>query len=256
VKNFTFAHALAVVAGALPVLQQLLPGLLPPPYGIALGAIVGILGGLVHAATSAPTSGSLPPPSAGTVAKLHLVTMLVAVFLALSVLAGCATVSKVASDITAPTSQPYVTAAANGAVLLAESQGITAAQINGVAVKALAADSGTSATLATVGTVLNAQLAKLGLNAIESVVASALVSGLTNAINQQLQSNTSVAQVQAAIADVLNAVIKATTPLASSTTLHGFDTNTAWALANVPESAMPSHCVMLTTYPSKLVCTD
>jgi hypothetical protein len=253
VKNFSFAHALAVIAGSLPVLQQLLPSLIPPPYGIALGAIVGIVGGLVHATLSAPSSGSLPPPSAGSVAKLHLVTILAAGLLALSMLSGCASLS---AKVTAPSSQPYVTDAANTAVLIAESQGITAAQINAVAQKALAADSGTTATLATVSSVINAQLAKLSLSPIEALAVSALESGLTAGINQQLQSNTSVAQVQAAIADVLNAVIKATTPLTGATFLHVPDNDTMWAVGNVPESTMPAHCVMLTTYPDKLLCTD
>lgn len=252
-KNFSFIHALAVIAGLLPVLQQLLPSLLPPPYGIALGAIVGIVGGLVHATMSSPSSGTLPPPSAGTVAKLHILTMLLAIGLAVSVLSGCASLS---ATVTAPSSQPYVTDAANTAVLIAESQGVTAAQINAVATKALAADSGTSATLATVSAVLNAQLAKLTLSPIEALAVSALESGLTAGINAQLSNNATVAQAQAAIADVLNAVIKATAPLTGSLIMHGLDTGTAWAVANAPESALLKRCIMLTSYPGKLVCTD
>ena len=252
-KNFTFAHVLAIIAGSFPVLQQLLPALVPPPYGIAIGAIIGILGGLTHAATSTPASGSLPPPSAGTIAKLHVLTMIAAVFVAVSVLSGCASLS---AKVAAPSSQPYVTDAANTAVLIAESQGITAAQINAVATKALAADSGTTATLATVSAVINAQLAKLSLSPIEALAVSALESGLTAGINAQLANNATVAQAQAAIADVLNAVIKATTPLTGSLFMRGFDTGTSWALANVPESKLPARCVMLTSYPGQLVCTD
>lgn len=242
-KNFTFAHALAVIAGAFPLAQQLLPALVPPPWGIALGAIIGILGGVVHASTSTPASDVLPPPSSGTVAKLHLLTAIVAIVLALSVMAGCASLS---AKVTSPTAQPYVTAAAQAAVGIAESQGITAAQINSVATQALAADQGTGATLGAVSGVVNTQLAKLKLNASELLAAEGLEAALAIAINQQISGNANVAAAQAAIADVLNAIILATAPV----TMRLLPANEAYAVL----LTRLQNCMMLTSYPSQLLC--
>lgn len=242
-KNFTFAHALAVIAGAFPLAQQLLPALVPPPWGIALGAIIGILGGVVHASASTPAS-TLPPPSAGTVAKLHLLTMVAAIVMALTVLAGCASLS---AKVTSPTAQPYVTAAAQAAVGIAESQGITAAQINSVATQALAADQGTGATLAAVSGVISTQLAKLKLNPAELLAASALESALAIGINQQISGNATVAAAQAAVADILSAVIAAT----AVTSMRLLDPSEALAVLVMGK---PQDCIMLTSYPSRMVC--
>lgn len=226
------SHLAAYVISGVTIVSTLAPGTLPPKYafltaiatamaaafshGKAVTANAGsIVGAIASAATDAVNAAAAATPAVVVAAPAAIVKAVAPVLLALMILPGLALLHGCASTsalVTAPASQSYVTDAANTAVLIAESQGITAAQINAVAVKALAADSGTSATLASVSAVLNAQLAKLNLSPIEALAVSALESGLTAGINAQLSNNPTVTQAQAAIADVLNAVIKATTP--------------------------------------------
>lgn len=122
-------------------------------------------------------------------------------------LSGCQTVS---AWFGSPNSAPIITAAVDVAVATAEQKGIQAAQINSIAKQALAADSGVSATLATVASVVNAQLAKLNLPAGDLAAANILEVAIGAAIQAKVGDNASVAQAQAAVAQVLNAVIAAT----------------------------------------------
>lgn len=123
--------------------------------------------------------------------------------LILLALVGCKTLS-------APTSQPYITAAVDVAVATAEAKGIPAAQINAIAKQALAADQGTSATLAAVAGVVNAQLAKLNLPAGDLAAAQILEDALSIAIQAQIGNNPDIANTQAIIASVLSIAIAAT----------------------------------------------
>lgn len=123
--------------------------------------------------------------------------------LILLALVGCKTLS-------APTSQPYITAAVDVAVATAEAKGIPAAQINAIAKQALAADQGTSATLAAVAGVVNAQLAKLNLPAGDLAAAQILEDALSIAIQAQIGNNPDIANAQAIIASVLSIAIAAT----------------------------------------------
>ena len=96
------------------------------------------------------------------------------------------------------------------AVATAEQKGITAAQINAIAHQALVADSGASATLAAVAGVVNSELAALKLPAGDLAAAQILEAALSVAIAEQIGSNATLANAQAATADVINAVIAAT----------------------------------------------
>lgn len=201
-KNY-FAHMALYVGAAYSIYSAIDPKVIPPsllPYLLGVGAI---LGGL-HQLILAPTHPeNLPAPTPGAVAKLHILTVIFTLLLVLAVLPGCAT-------LTSAKAQPYITITADVAVGIAESKGVTAAQINTVASAALAADSGVSASLSAIDTVIATQLAKLKLNAAEQSAATILVSSLTAAVQAQVGANASVAQAQAAIADVLQAIIAAT----------------------------------------------
>jgi hypothetical protein len=100
-------------------------------------------------------------------------------------------------------------AAAKVAVATAEAKGVAAAQILNVAQQALAADQGTGATLATVANVINAELVKLKLPQGDIDAATILEASFEIAIQAQIGNNATVAQSQAAVADILNAIIAA-----------------------------------------------
>lgn len=136
-------------------------------------------------------------------------TRILSLALAFLALAGCATFAKITAAVSSPQAQPFIQAGAQVAVATAESKGVTAAQIINVAQKALQADSGTAATLATVGQIINAELVKLNLPAGDIAAASILEASFSVYIQSQLGNNATVAQTQAAVADVLNAIIAA-----------------------------------------------
>ncbi len=141
---------------------------------------------------------------------MNIPTRIIAIASALTcalALSGCQTVS---AWFGSPNSAPIITAAVDVAVATAEQKGVQAAQINSIAKQALAADSGVSATLATVASVVNAQLAKLNLPAGDLAAANILEVAIGAAIEAKIGNNASVAQAQAAVAQVLNAVIAAT----------------------------------------------
>lgn len=129
-------------------------------------------------------------------------TGLIASFALVAVLSGCAT-------LLAPSSQPFVVAAVDVAVATAETKGVPAAQINKVAKAALAADTGVSGTLAVVSALVDDAIAKSGLPAADLAAAKILEVALSASIQTKLGDNASLAQTQAAIADVLKAVIAA-----------------------------------------------
>jgi hypothetical protein len=109
-----------------------------------------------------------------------------------------------------PTQTDIVLVATDVAVGVAESKGVSAAQINAIAKTALAADQGASATVSVVTAVLNAQVAKLNLSAPDQAAATILIAALDTAISQQLAANPKAATVQANIATILQNVISIT----------------------------------------------
>lgn len=202
-----FAHLGLYVNAAYMIASAIDPTHLPPsliPYLLGATTVLGMLHQVFVAPSTAPTG--LPPPSAGSIGKLHWLTVVIALVLTLPLLHGCSVLAK----ITAPTSQPYIVAAVDVAVATAEAKGIPAAQINAIAKQALAADSGTAASLAAISTLVNTQLAELKLPAGDLAAAQILEDALAVAIQAQIGANPNVAQAQAAIAAVLNAVIEAT----------------------------------------------
>lgn len=116
---------------------------------------------------------------------------------------GCAFFSSTAG-------QDVIVAAVDVAVATAEQKGVSAAEINKIARTALAADSGTTATLAAVSSLVNNQIAKLNLPAGDQAAAAILEIALSAAITAKIGNNATVAQVQASIAVVLQDVIAVT----------------------------------------------
>jgi hypothetical protein len=122
--------------------------------------------------------------------------------------------------LTKPSAQPYIQAAVLIAVGTAEAKGISAVEINAIAKAALAADTGASATLTTIAGLINAQIAKLGLPAADLAAANILEAALAAAIEAKINGSTTLAQTQAAIADVLNYVIADTGGVSLKATLY------------------------------------
>lgn len=119
-----------------------------------------------------------------------------------------------------PASQPYIVDAVTIAVDIAESQGISANTINSIAKSALAIDSGSLTSLATVSVLIDAEIAKLGLPIEVEGAALVLEIALAAAIKAKINGSSAVGQLQIGIADVLNAVIAATGGMALPTQVY------------------------------------
>lgn len=210
-KSMTFPHLMGYLAaaslGAIVWLSNLDPAnlaFLGPNAVKWATAGVGLAGAILLFLHQTGWIPSKPADKVSTVAKALIPLMLL-----LPLLHGCATFQKLTTAISSPAAQPFIQAGAQVAVTTAEARGISSAQIIGIAQKALQADSGTAATLATVGAAINAELTKLNLPAGDIAAASILEASFSLYIQQQLGNNATVAQTQAAVADVLNAIITA-----------------------------------------------
>lgn len=203
VKSY-LSHLSGYVMGAAAIVSGFDPKLLPPQYAF----VISLAGVIVTAGHHGYTAGALSnaASAAVTAAAKTLTPVVLCAFLIGVSLTGCATLQKVFS----PNAAPYVTAAVDVAVATAESKGISAEKINSVAKQALAADTGSSAPLAAVVALVNAQVAKLNLPAGDLAAVQILEVALTAAVQQQIGQNPNVAVAQADVAQVLNAVIAAT----------------------------------------------
>jgi hypothetical protein len=128
---------------------------------------------------------------------------------ALALVTGCATVS---GWFRSPTTAQYISDAVDVAVLVASTQGVSAAELHSVAALALAADNGAGATLVALGPLLQKEFARLNLPAADQAAANIFVAAVTAAIAAKIGSNTNVQQAQAIVADLLNDVLAATAP--------------------------------------------
>lgn len=209
-------HLAAYVVSAASLVAGLDPAIVPPQYS-AVVAGAGLITALAHhsykagAASAVLSAAANAVNASATPVKLMLVVFLLAPMLMLS---GCQTIApavqKVGTAITAPEAQPYIAAGVDVAVATAEAKGVSAAQINSIAKAALAADTGTAATLAAVGQVINAELVKLNLPAGDLAAAQILELSFQVAIQKQVGTDPTLALTQAAVADVLKAFIAAT----------------------------------------------
>lgn len=209
------SHLVGYVVSAASIVSVVDPTLLPPvgKLGVAVAGLVTVAAHHGYTAGAGTTAVQAAVDAAtkalAAVAKpaaLVLMLTLVAVAGISGSLTGCATIAKLST----PSAQPYVVAAVDVAVATAEAKGVPAARINAVCKTALAADSGTAATLATVATVVNAEVAKLNLPPADLAAALILEDALSVAIQAQVGANPDVATAQAIIANVLQAAINAT----------------------------------------------
>lgn len=122
-------------------------------------------------------------------------------------LSSCATIQGWFGN---PTTAQYIQDAVDVAVLVASTQGVSAAEINIVAKAALAADNGAVSTLAELGALLEKEFTKLKLPVADQTAITILVSALSGAIAAKIGNNATVQQAQADIALVLNDIISAT----------------------------------------------
>lgn len=141
-----------------------------------------------------------PPDSITTVAKMLPLLLLT------TMMSACSFMQKLST----PAAQPYVTAAVLVGVATAEQKGVSAVQINSICKQALAADSGTAASLQAIGDVINQQLKKLNLPEGDLAAIQLVEAGIGATIQQSIGQNANVAQFQATVAMFLNAAIQAT----------------------------------------------
>jgi hypothetical protein len=211
-------HLVAYIVSAAGIVAGLDPSLLPPQYAVGI-AVAGAITTVAHHSYSAGGTAALVKAAATAVsqaagtapAKLAIVAILMAPLLMLH---GCASapanIQKGAAVVVAQDSQPIVQALTLAAVATAEQQGVPAAAINGVAKKVLEADTGSTASLATVGALVNQELAKLNLPPADLAAAQILEIALGGAINAKLGQDPTIASVQAAVADIAKYVVAAT----------------------------------------------
>jgi hypothetical protein len=205
------AHLLGYVAAAVGIAETLTPAAVAKFPSLApLQPYVGPTGIVALVATAAglgihqaQASGVTVQTAATTAAKA------VAPVLAVAFALGLTACASVPAALSSPVGQATLGAVADVTVATAEQHGITAAQINSIAHKALAADQGASASLAAVAGVVNVELASLKLPAGDLAAAQILEAALSVAITERIGSNASLANAQAAAADVINAVIAA-----------------------------------------------
>jgi hypothetical protein len=207
----TFPHLMGYLAaallGAIVWLSNLDPSnlaFLGPnavKWGTAGVALAGAVLLFMHQTGWIPAKKS--GPDAATITKV-----LVPLVLILPMVTGCATVGNwFATDPAAPV---VVTISVDVAVAAAEQNGVKASDINRIAQIALAADQGTTATLAAVSAAVNAEITKLNLPPLDLAAANALEALVSAAVQQKLAGNADLASAQAAVSQVLTAVIAAT----------------------------------------------
>ena len=213
--KMTLPHAVTYVVAALSALASLAPPVqaviaaVIPGGAVYVPAAIGLAGALVAfihqiAGTDPATTPAAAPAPTSKQSGHARVWMLVAL---VALVAGCASIEKF---IGTPTGQAVIFASVDVAVATAEQKGISAVKINTIAKAALAADTGVSGTLSAVSALVNAQVAKLNLPAGDQAAADILEAALGAVIQSKLQGNATLASSQAAVADVLNAVIVAT----------------------------------------------
>jgi len=204
--KINWLHVVNSVAGAAAMVGGLNPALFGPYAAQAALAIGGatIVANVLHAFLDGQkTPSTLPPPSSGTVAKLHWLTLLASLVMVLMITA-CASVQ---SFLGSPTGQTVVVAGVQVAVTTAEQRGVTAAQINSVAKAVLAADSGLTVSLTTLTATVNSAAQKAGVPPGDIVAFQVLETAFDAYLVAKYGTNSTVTNVQADIATFANAVI-------------------------------------------------
>lgn len=204
------AHLAAYVVSAATIVAGLDPKLVPPQYSFVTALAGIVVTAAHHGYTAGQSSDAVKAAVTAATAALTKAAPAVAAALVVLVgfnLSGCA---EVQGFLNSPAAVPVEQAVVLVAVGTAESKGVSAAEINKVCKVALAADSGTSATLATVTAAVQAELATLNLPAADQLAAGILEAALSEAIEAKIGQNADVATAQADVATVLGYAIAAT----------------------------------------------
>lgn len=213
------SHLAAYVISGVTIVSTLAPATLPPKYAFVTAVATAIAAAFSHGKAVQANAGSIatavanaltdavnaaPAPVASVPAVAKALVMFLALGLTMTVIHGCASVQ---SFIGSPTGQTVVIAGVGVAVTTAEQKGASAAQINSVAKAVLAADSGSTATVAALTAVVNAQLVKLNVPQGDLVAFQGLELAFDAYLVAKYGSNTTVQNVQADVALFCNAVI-------------------------------------------------
>lgn len=205
--NTTGQHILNYILAGLAIVAGLSPDLL----GVHGVAIVGAAVGVTNILHGFLTGGTTPtPPATGTVAKVHLLAVVLAFVIMLAVLSGC----KTAPTATEQAGISVAVDIATGAAIqqgggTATNWAARASEYKAIALEVKAANDAGTATLSTLAADAAPALAKLP--PADQLAARALIAAITPFINQELQSNTKLQTTQAALDDILQAVIDACT---------------------------------------------
>lgn len=205
------SHLTGYVVAAATAVTAVDPALLPPLGKLAVG-VAGLVVFAANHAYQAGTGVAIAQAAVNATTKaLSAVATPVALILTLAIglplLQGCAQLTAFEAS---PTGAEVIAASVGIAVATAEAKGFSAARINAIAKTALAADSGSTATLAAVSAVVQSELATLKLPAADQAVVDVLVAALSGAIQAKVGNNATLAQAQAVAAVVIQDVIAAT----------------------------------------------
>lgn len=213
-------HLVGYIVAAAGVVSVVDPKGLPPiaVLGVSVAGLITTAAHHGYAAGTGTTAAQAAVDAAAKILTTVAKPAALGLVLVLAALAGTAglTACSTLPAVTSAQAQPYVIAVAQVAVDVAEAHGITAAQINSVAKQALAADSGAVASLSALSALVNVQLAKAKLPQADIDAVEVVEVAVTTAFATQLGANPTVAQTQAAVADFLNALIAATTPVTTT----------------------------------------
>ena len=197
------AHIVGYLLAVLPVVQQFAPAAIPT-YGAAIAGAAGALVLAIHQVQK--NLDTLPPPASKiNVALPFLFGMLLAAGSMVG-LSGCKTAPT-------QTQQSAISVAVDLATGFAIQQGSNdltvwktrATQFKAIATQIEKVNSAGTLTLATLEADLQPLIVKLG--PADVLAANALVAALTPYVNQQVTANPTVANTQAAIEVLLDAVI-------------------------------------------------
>lgn len=211
-------HYIAVALGALLTLSTLSPDTLKavlavmhlsPTVAVSIIGAAGAVVSFFHAlGIDPPSAAPVIPPKQGGYVHLRMLALLTGMILAgiVANLTGCAALE---SALTNPVAQPFEQAAADAAVQLAVSHGVSAQMIVIVASEALALDKGSATSIDNVETFVNAKINNAPkIPAADKEALLILTSSLGAIAQQELQKVTG-ATPTVAIADVLNKIILA-----------------------------------------------
>lgn len=200
------AHIVGYLLAVLPVVQQFAPVAIPA-YGAAIAGAAGALVLAIHQIQkNLDASNTLPQPSGRVSAALPFLFGMLLAAASMVGLSAC----KTAPTQTQQSAISIAVDLATGFAIQQGSNDLTvwksrATQFKAIAIEVEKVNNAGTLTLATLEADLQPLIAKLG--PADVLAANALVAALTPYVNQQVAANPTVANIQAAIELLLEAVI-------------------------------------------------